>query len=384
MSVGLLAIVLGEAFTSHSRRSGLETFVALASSKPRLLVLGNAALMLAATVTAALASALFGTLRRAEHEYLFDRCTKGALEFILVLAMFRHTMTWRFTALVGVLAVCKLLHWMARGRVEWLAQGLAQPGRFVHGRTFLALLLLTVTDVVALRASWGGGDLAWPPPADSVLFLFQYAALAAHLTVTIAEFLLSAAPDSWRGKAATKLAVEAGGEGLQLAVYSGLLLAIWQDVPRPPLYLLAQMLDSAEQLGGKVQALVKYRQLTQANSRYILEVDEETARAAGLLPGGAEGEEPDVCIVCRDALAPLSSLRRLHCGHIFHGDCLHSWLLQQQACPTCTRPLTELAAADDRAGGSDAEQRPGPDRGHERQPEPEPEPEPAPEPEQTG
>ena len=29
-------------------------------------------------------------------------------------------------------------------------------------------------DMMALRASWGGGDLAWPPPADSLLFLFQY------------------------------------------------------------------------------------------------------------------------------------------------------------------------------------------------------------------
>eukprot|EP00439_Symbiodinium_sp_Y106_P035719 s787_g4.t1 len=49
----------------------------------------------------------------------------------------------------------------------------------------------------------------------------------------------------------------------------------------------------------------------------------------------AEIEENEFCVICRDSLFEGSKPKKLSCGHIFHIDCLKSWLVMQQVCPTC-------------------------------------------------
>ncbi|CBK22762.2 LOW QUALITY PROTEIN: uncharacterized protein [Blastocystis hominis] len=29
------------------------------------------------------------------------------------------------------------------------------------------------------------------------------------------------------------------------------------------------------------------------------------------------------------------------CGHVFHADCLKSWIMQKQSCPTCNKSLLD-------------------------------------------
>jgi E3 ubiquitin-protein ligase synoviolin len=67
-----------------------------------------------------------------------------------------------------------------------------------------------------------------------------------------------------------------------------------------------------------------------------------------------------ICIICReemDAAVPNAaapgvqapqpprssnnSPKKLACGHIFHFNCLRSWLERQQSCPTCRRSVLQ-------------------------------------------
>jgi hypothetical protein len=244
LSGGLLALALAEALcAAGGRRSGFEIFMAIASSKPRLLVVCNALLALSVSVAACVASLLFGALRRTECEYLAERCRVGLVEFFLTLAMFRHTLTWQFGGAVFLLLSAKVFHWMARGRVQWLSADLSlqRPGAWMHLRNAGTLLLLAGADAAALRYAWGGGAPAWPPPASSLLFIFHYAALAVSLVVTIAEYLLSFAPDQCYGKGSASLVVGLAGDALQLLVYVGLLAAVWALHNTPPFLLLTQV-----------------------------------------------------------------------------------------------------------------------------------------------
>jgi hypothetical protein len=244
LSGALLGIVVAEAVgAAGGRRSGFETYMAIASSKPRLMVVCNSVLAASVTVAAFVASLLFGTLRRTEQEYLSERCRAGLLEFFLTLAMFRHTMTWRFGGAVFLLLTAKVFHWMARGRVQWLCAGLSlqRPSVWMYLRSAGTLLMLGVADAAALRYAWGDGALAWPPPAASLIFLFHYAALAVSLVVATAEYLLSAAPDQCHGKGSVALAVGLAGDALQLLVYVGLLAAVWALHNTPPFLLLTQV-----------------------------------------------------------------------------------------------------------------------------------------------
>ncbi|KAF4752472.1 E3 ubiquitin-protein ligase hrd1, partial [Perkinsus olseni] len=66
-----------------------------------------------------------------------------------------------------------------------------------------------------------------------------------------------------------------------------------------------------------------------------------------------ELETQDTCIICRDKLWEGS--KRLPCGHVFHIDCLKSWLVMQQVCPTCRAEIpTHMPPRDAAADAAEA------------------------------
>jgi len=68
--------------------------------------------------------------------------------------------------------------------------------------------------------------------------------------------------------------------------------------------------------------LVEYRRINRTFSQLPNATAEELA-------GGV------TCIVCRDEM---DSAKKLPCGHMFHSDCLKSWLAEQQvSCRLCSR-----------------------------------------------
>lgn len=45
------------------------------------------------------------------------------------------------------------------------------------------------------------------------------------------------------------------------------------------------------------------------------------------------------CVICIDKLAK-KNVQELHCGHMFHHDCIEKWLETSSTCPCC-RQLTD-------------------------------------------
>eukprot|EP00927_Polykrikos_kofoidii_P051227 TRINITY_DN45012_c0_g1_i1.p1 TRINITY_DN45012_c0_g1~~TRINITY_DN45012_c0_g1_i1.p1 ORF type:complete len:289 (-),score=66.63 TRINITY_DN45012_c0_g1_i1:219-1010(-) len=43
----------------------------------------------------------------------------------------------------------------------------------------------------------------------------------------------------------------------------------------------------------------------------------------------------DVCVICQEALPAGSKVKAMPCGHVFHDDCLMSWVGKNNSCPTC-------------------------------------------------
>lgn len=50
---------------------------------------------------------------------------------------------------------------------------------------------------------------------------------------------------------------------------------------------------------------------------------------------------PD-CVVCRDHNDETSSVV-MPCGHVFHENCLKSWIMQKQTCPICNQSLFDFS-----------------------------------------
>jgi hypothetical protein len=61
--------------------------------------------------------------------------------------------------------------------------------------------------------------------------------------------------------------------------------------------------------------------------------------------GGAEGEEGGhfgqmLCSICLDEFEDGDQVRELRCHHIFHVQCVDTWLLTKNQCPLCNRVIT--------------------------------------------
>jgi hypothetical protein len=41
------------------------------------------------------------------------------------------------------------------------------------------------------------------------------------------------------------------------------------------------------------------------------------------------------CIICMEKFEENEQVKQLHCGHIFHGDCIDKWLEKEKKCPFC-------------------------------------------------
>ena len=55
--------------------------------------------------------------------------------------------------------------------------------------------------------------------------------------------------------------------------------------------------------------------------------------------GRQDEEGTATCYICYDTTTGLDKTTKLSCNHTFHTHCLHDWLIMQNTCPTCRRPV---------------------------------------------
>lgn len=107
-----------------------------------------------------------------------------------------------------------------------------------------------------------------------------------------------------------------------------------------PLNMIRDVYLTARSFITRFRALSRYRTATRDMDRRYPNATEEDLTAMS----------DRTCIICRDELvsataqqanqapqaqaAPNTTPKKLPCGHIFHFNCLRSWLERQQSCPT--------------------------------------------------
>ncbi|KAJ3680204.1 hypothetical protein LUZ60_016482 [Juncus effusus] len=95
-----------------------------------------------------------------------------------------------------------------------------------------------------------------------------------------------------------------------------------------PIYLIRKLYEIFRNSRTRVSDYFQYRKITSSmNDRF----PDATHRELEL--GDA------TCAICREEL---TSAKKLLCCHLFHAQCLRSWLQRQHTCPTC-RALIEPA-----------------------------------------
>ncbi|XP_038627059.1 RING finger protein 11-like [Tachyglossus aculeatus] len=88
---------------------------------------------------------------------------------------------------------------------------------------------------------------------------------------------------------------------------------------------------------------------TQLATQFTEEEQIRIAQIIGLiqhLPTGifdpgpeASGTKNQECVICMQDLVSGDSIRFLPCLHIYHVDCIDTWLIRSLTCPSCMEPV---------------------------------------------
>merc|ERR1719221_1190061 len=135
--------------------------------------------------------------------------------------------------------------------------------------------------------------------------------------------------NGWPGKSVCLFYVDLVHDVVSMTLYLVFMLTFFiQNPSRLPIYMMADVIQVARKLAQRLRSFRRYRRISlDMEMRFPDATDEEI-------------EQNEHCVICRDSLFEASKPKKLPCNHIFHIDCLRSWLVMQQVCPTCRAEIS--------------------------------------------
>ncbi|KAL9044805.1 MAG: hypothetical protein Q9214_002084 [Letrouitia sp. 1 TL-2023] len=299
------------------------------------------------------------------------------------MTIFREEVGAWFLVMFVALICGKVWGWIGEGRIETIGQQPPTSPRLFHARLSLSLAISTCFNILMLRYCIRTVFLQ-ARPNMMVMFAFEFAVLTIISLSTIGRYLIllhelavikrqvtsrraqmrESNPSlsheevdsmdidvpGWEEKGKFIFYLDlmtAAPDFLKLVLYLTFfcVLCVFYGMP---IHIIRDVALTIRSFVKRVRDFIKYRQATDdMNSRY---------------PDAPAQEIDGDCIICREELRPWQTdpaptdrtdrqalptvderlrPKKLPCGHILHLGCLRSWLLRQQMCPTCRRPVLE-------------------------------------------
>ncbi|CED83716.1 E3 ubiquitin ligase [Phaffia rhodozyma] len=390
-STALAASVLLNA--AQTRSSFYAAAVGIAKSNGSVMVLANFCLFVSLMIGIGFQRLFFGRLRPIEVEHLYDRSWYFLTESLLALAMFREDFDTTFVLLFGGLLFLKCFHWIAADRVEWMDQ-LPPPGPPLLFHIRLVALLgpfLFMLDTLLLM--YAISSIFTYGLSGKLLFVNEFAVLLTNWANIVGRYnvnlwdqwksrrirrdrerarLAAVArgeenaededdgdeDETWEGKSMVVFYIDLVTDFIKLLTYLTFFVLILTYYGLP-FNILRDVYMTMRSFVARIRTLFQYRAATRnMEARYPDATREEMDRM-----------DDKVCIICREEMvwqppagqedqaqdptetgAAVPPRRRrvrrdgerpkkLGCGHVFHLNCLKSWLERQQNCPTCRRTV---------------------------------------------
>ncbi|EJF60481.1 hypothetical protein BD309DRAFT_971787 [Dichomitus squalens] len=396
-SVFAVAATIANACRAHSNFYSVSIY--LSKSSRSVLVLANFGIICSLLFGRVLQKLFFGTLQPREVERLYDQTWMFVTESLLAFTIFRDEFDVPFLLMFGFLLFVKCFHWLMADRVESMDQtNYPGPPTLFHVRINVLFFVLWAVDTmmfafaVESTLTHGVGGM--------VLFASEYAILLASALNAMLRYILSIldlrrararggenAPP-WENKSMYIFYIELLTDFLKLATYMTFFMIILTFYGLP-LNIIRDVFVTARSFITRLRALVRYHNATRDMDRRY--------------PDATEAELAEMsdrtCIICREEMqsrtpataqqpgpadqgaadgeqqqqqptplppvdGPNMTPKKLPCGHIFHFQCLRSWLERQQSCPTCRRTVLDNNATPH------ANQAPGQGQGRAARPRP--------------
>ncbi|XP_063687565.1 E3 ubiquitin-protein ligase synoviolin B-like [Bolinopsis microptera] len=263
----------------------------------------------------------FGSLRAAETEHLIERSWYALTETCLAFTVFRDDLSPSFIAQFAVLLFLKAFHWLLEDRIDYMERS-PVIGFFFHLRALTLMSILAVCDAFLL--SYAAHVTLQKGASVHLVFGFEYAVLLLLVATILVKYILHLIDlrheNQWPNKTIYLLYTELVIGAVKVLMYA-MFVTIMIRVHTFPLFVIRPMYLALRQFQKTLVDVIKSRKATyNMRERYPDATPEEISNG------------DSTCIICREEM---TAAKKLPCGHIFHLECLRSWLLRQQTCPTC-------------------------------------------------
>lgn len=328
LSTLVVAGVVAHAYVAHEQF--YPAVVYLSTDKMCLAVMYNFAFAMFLLFGKLLLRVFIGTLRDLEVEQLVDSGRGFLADTILFLVFYAPTIDNKEVGTVYLIQyICcvifmKVFHLTTQIRVSHMFE-VGVPRLIVNIKLVALMVLLLSCDFLALQyfysvASRSSTFFTW--------ILFEALSMSTVVVVSICKYLVHMVDirldNGWPGKSVCLFYIDLIHDVVSMTLFLVFMLTFFvQNPSRLPIYMMADVVQVARKLAQRLRSFRRYRRISLTMElRFPDATDEEL-------------EENEHCVICRDSLFEGSKPKKLTCGHIFHIDCLRSWLVMQQVCPTC-------------------------------------------------
>jgi E3 ubiquitin-protein ligase synoviolin len=318
--LSMFSLLANVYYAYYTKQQFYPTIYYLVSSKLSMIVIGNAVLALSLVTARIIKSIYFGTLRPTEIEVLVEKAKYSIIDTCLALTIFRNDFNARLLMQFGFLIFMKLLHRLARARMEYMEQITPVPASMGFRMVILLLSMLCVDTVGVLYAM---DDILEHGRSVLILFGFEFGLLAIYAMNLTVRFLIqqidAQCENGLQSRGFLVMLTDVLSEGVKVVINVAFFVVVFQQYGMP-IHLIRDVWVAYYSFHKKVVGVLKYLQLVRNLQARFPDATGEELQAAG------------DCLVCREAL---EAGKKLPCGHVFHFHCLKSWLQHQQSCPLC-------------------------------------------------
>lgn len=242
------------------------------------------------------------------------------METALALTIFRNELSPPIIMMFIGLIVVKLLHKLSKCRLEYLEQ-IMPVAVSTQLRVILLLITLIIMDLYA--AYLAVTSVMTRGKSVLILFGFEFGLLLIYGLNLMFRFIIQTI-DSYTANGLQMrglyiMVVDLFCEIIKIITYVSFfsLVFVYYGIP---LHIMRDVYAAYISFQRKLLNFIKYLKLTRnLENRFPAATEEELAATGN-------------CLVCREEM---DKGRKLPCGHIFHLNCLRTWLQHQQSCPLC-------------------------------------------------
>mmetsp|Transcript_8614 Transcript_8614/g.15462 ORF Transcript_8614/g.15462 Transcript_8614/m.15462 type:complete len:558 (-) Transcript_8614:106-1779(-) len=319
----------------------------MSTDKVTLAVMYNFAFALFLLFGKVLLKVFIGSLRDLEVEQLVDSGRGFLADTILFLVFYAPTIdnkevgTFYLIQYICCVIFMKVFHLTTQIRVSHMFE-VGVPRLIVSIKLVTLMGLLLSMDCLALQYFYSVSS------RSSTFFtwiLFEALTMSTVVMASLCKYSVHMVDlrldNGWPGKSVCLFYIDLIHDVVSMTLFLVFMLTFFvQNPSRLPIYMMADILSVARKLTQRLRSFRRYRRISlNMEVRFPDATDEEI-------------EQNEHCVICRDSLFEGSKPKKLACGHIFHIDCLRSWLVMQQSCPTCRAEIPADVAPSAFAAGA--------------------------------